>query len=510
MRIDRLLYPRFRRAVSAATVLALALFLHPAPLSAQESTDKDEMAKRLAQMQQQLDAQQKQLDEYRTALKALQQQLQTATAAGAGTNPADAATLQQAVTDIREEQSVQQAEIAVHEQAKVETRSRYNMRIGGLILFNAFANDGAVDSVDVPVIAEQKVDEASNGSLGASLRQTLLTLDVNGPRFWGAHSYANLQMDFFGDLSTNDYTSSAGSLRMRAASLQLAWPSANIHAGLERLLIAPSSPTSYATIGEPALAWSGNLWAWVPQLTVEKTFSAGDSGQVSFAGALLDVPDPGPSANSYLRNATAGESSRYPGSEARIGYGWGTSQSGQTTPANTIAMSGYWSPHSYGEYGSVDAWAGTFDWRFALPWRFSFTGSAYKGAVLGGLGGGAFKDVAAYSYQRGPGGPVVYRLVPLRDEGGWAQLKFHPVTWFEANEAFGQDNDSAQQMRYAHVPVTDPYTGLARNQTFLTNVIFRPTNSFLLSLEYRKLRSWQLISPANQAQIFGLAAGFEF
>ena len=223
------------------------------------------------------------------------------------------------------------------------------------------------------------------------------------------------------------------------------------------------------------------------------------------------MPDPGPYANAYLRNATAAESSRYPGSEARIGYGWGANQNGQTTePANSIAMGGYWSPHSYGEYGSVDAWAGTLDWRFALTGRISFSGAAYKGAALGGLGGGAFKDVAAYTYHRGPGGPIVYKLVPLRNEGGWAQLKFRPVDWFELNEVFGQDNDSAQQMRHAHIPVTDPYTGLARNQTFLTNVIFRPTNSFLLSLEYRKLRSWQLISPANQAQIFGLAAGFEF
>ena len=173
-------------------------------------------------------------------------------------------------------------------------------------------------------------------------------------------------------------------------------------------------------------------------------------------------------------------------------------------------MNGYWSPHNYGEYGSTDAWAGTVDWRFALPGRISFTGSAYKGAVLGGLGGGNFKDVAEYSYEKGPNGIVIYKLVPLRNVGGWAQLQFHPVEWFEANGAFGQDNDSAQQLRRAHIPLTNPYVGLARNQSFLANVIFRPTNAILLSLEYRKLRSWQLIDPANEAQIFGFAAGFEF
>jgi len=509
MRTYRLPEPSLRLAIPAAAALAIVQFLHAPSLRAQDSTDKQEIDKRFARMQQQIDAQQQQLDEYRNAIKALQQQLAVATASNT-TTTTDATTLQQAVTEIREEQSAQQAEIAVHEQAKVETRSRYNMRIGGLLLFNAFANDGAVDSVDVPVLAVPRVEGASNGSLGASLRQSIVTLDVTGPKLWGARTYGNLQMDFFGDLSTADYTSSAGSVRMRAASLQMLWPSVNVHAGLERLLIAPFSPTSYASIGEPALAWSGNLWAWIPQLTAAKTFSFGERQQLSFAGALADIPDPGPNTNAYLRNATAAESSRYPASEGRISYAWGASQSGQTTLANAIAINGYWSPHDYGEYGSVDAWAGTADWRFALTHGFSFTGAAYKGAVLGGLGGGVFKDVSAYSYMHGPDGPIIYKVIPLRDVGGWAQLKFRPVDWFEVNEAFGQDNGYAQQLRSAHVPLTNWYSGLARNQSFLSNVIFRPTNSILLSLEYRKLRSWQLILPANEAQIFGLAAGFEF
>jgi hypothetical protein len=54
------------------------------------------------------------------------------------------------------------------------------------------------------------------------------------------------------------------------------------------------------------------------------------------------------------------------------------------------------------------------------------------------------------------------------------------------------------------------YSALARNRTILSNAIFRPRASFLLSLEYRKLESWPLASPANTAHIFALAAGYEF
>jgi uncharacterized coiled-coil protein SlyX len=499
------------RAVVLCALLAAAsvTFLH-----AQDSGSSPDLAARIERMQKQIDAQQQTLDEYRSALKALQQQVQAGApqnapqAANACTVPPassepNASSLQQAVADIREEQSVQQAEIAVHEQSKVETPSRYKLKIGGLVLFNAFANDGAVDNTEVPAIALPRTTGESNGSLGATVRQSMITLGASGPEVWGAHTYADVQMDFFGGLSTSDYTSTAGTVRMRTASMQLVWPSVTVHAGLERLIIAPSSPTSYASLAEPALAWSGNLWAWVPQIAAEKTFSLGDRQSLSLAAAFVDVPDPGPSSNSYDRAPTAAESSRYPGSEGRVGYAWGRDR------ASGIGVSGYFSPHSYGTYGSVDAWAGLTDWHISLPAHFWFSGEAYKGQALGGLGGGAYKDVVnAYAYETGH---VPYaKVIGLRNDGGWAQIKFHPANILEFNGVFGEDEGSAAQLRKSAVALTDPYSGLVRNRTFFGNVIFRPRSSFLLSLEYRKIMSWQLLSPANQAQIVGLAAGFEF
>jgi len=499
-------------AVAGLVFFALGLAL---PLGAQEAPDARVLAARLDAMQQQLDATQRELREYRDALTELRQQMRVMAAKAGGEavpgaapeTPAgsreDAASLRQAVTDLREEQSVQQAEIAVHEQAKVETRSRYNLKVGGLMLFNAFKNDGQVDSVDVPELALARTPGASHTSQGASVRQSLVTLDATGPQFWGARTYANVQMDFFGSLSTADYTSTAGQVRMRSASLETAWPTWDVHAGLERLLVAQSSPTSYASIGEPAMAWSGNLWAWVPQLTAEKTFSVSDSRQFQLAAALADIPDPGPLSNSYLRAPTAAESSRFPGQEARLGYRWGAAHE------SGVGMSGYWSPHDYGASGKVDSWAALADWRIALPARFALSGEAYKGQALGGLGGGAFKDIVrAYDYSGNY--TALTKAVGLRDEGGWAQLKLRLNNLFEFNGAFGQDNDSAAQLRAVGASQANAYSALARNRTILSNAIFRPRASFLLSLEYRKLESWPLASPANTAHIFALAAGYEF
>jgi hypothetical protein len=496
--------PILRRVAAG---LMLSAMIAPRLLCAQEPQQPQELAARLDRMQRQLDATQRQLEDYRDALKNMQLQVQAMAPNGAQSCTAAAesaaAPLRQAVAELHEEQSVQQAEIAVHEQAKVETRSRYNLKIGGLALFNAFENDGAVDSIDVPVIAVPPTPGASHGSAGASMRQSLVTLDATGPQFWRAHTYANLQMDFFGGLSTADYTSSAGTLRLRAASIETEWTDTNVHAGLERLLISQSNPTSYATLGEPAMAWSGNLWAWVPQLTAEKDFNLSDEEQIQLAAALADIPDPGPDSNQYLRVATAAERSRYPGTEARAGYSWGESH------ASGIGVDAYLSPHNYGESGNVNAWAGLVDWHVMLPARFALSGEAYKGQALGGLGGGAFKDIVSeYGYGSADSYPA--RAAGVHDEGGWAQLKFHPNSLFELNGAFGQDNDLAAQLRAAGISASNPYRGLARNRTVLGNVIFRPRASFLLSLEYRKLESWQLVSPENGARIFGLAAGYEF
>ena len=523
--------PRIRVSRFACASVLLLLIPWPAirargqtaPSPAQpDSASASDLAAKVDRLERQLETTQHELEEYRGEVNTLRHQVDAMSAQHEAPRSAeqaeDASALRQAVADLREEQSVQQSEIAVHEQAKVETLSRYNLKIGGLVLFNTFQNIGSVDNIEVPTLAIPRAAGTSHGSSGASLRQSLITLDATGPQFWGAHTYANVQMDFFGDLSTADYTSTAGSVRMRAASVLTEWPNWRVHAGLERLLISQGSPTSYATVGEPAMSWSGNLWAWVPQITAEKLWNVTDSHQFSLEAALVDVPDPSPGANPYERAASAGEASRWPGSEARIGHSWGRDHTSR------LGAGGYFSPHDYGKYGNVDAWAAAGDWNVALPARLFFSGNAYKGQALGGLGGGAFKDViypynygqsdaqAASKYARpyAEAAPAAIRYAGLRDAGGWAQVKFKPASRFELNAAFGLDDASAAQLRLAAFLQPNQYTGLVRNQTFLTNAIFRPRASILLSVEYRKLRSWQIDSTANDASTVGLAAGYEF
>jgi hypothetical protein len=66
-----------------------------------------------------------------------------------------------------------------------------------MILMNGYVNTGKVDSVSTPSVAL-----GGAGTTGASLRQTILGLDVYGPHVFGASSSADIRMDFDGSVSS--------------------------------------------------------------------------------------------------------------------------------------------------------------------------------------------------------------------------------------------------------------------------------------------------------------------
>src|ERR1019366_6706142 len=74
---------------------------------------------------------------------------------------------------IREQQETLQAEIKQHDQIKVETVSKYSVRVDGLVLFNAFSNAGVVDDAGLPSIALPRNPGSSHGSAGVLMRQSI-------------------------------------------------------------------------------------------------------------------------------------------------------------------------------------------------------------------------------------------------------------------------------------------------------------------------------------------------
>ena len=263
---------------------------------------------------------------------------------------------------IREQQDAMQAEIKQHEQTKVETFSKYPLRLSGLILFNAFSNAGVVDNTQLPTIALPRFPGESHGSSGATLQQTLLTLDATGPRIAGARSSAEVSIDFFGGGSTNNYgySSSGGVLRMRQTWASLDWYKTTAQVGYTVPLISPLSPTSYATVAVPVF----NRLRQSLDLVTAASSGATDSNHRAAHDRARGRPHRSARLELYsptqLDNPV--EASRHPGYEGRISYRADGSWKGVARPF-ALGVSGYSANQLYNSATQIHSWAVTGDWQ---------------------------------------------------------------------------------------------------------------------------------------------------
>lgn len=479
------------------------------------SQQVDNLKQAIGKTQGELEESQRQLDVLRRQLAALEQRMQSPASNPSSANDPNTSSssvqvqqnLAQAVSDIQEQQSLQEAQITTHEQTKVESESKYPVKVTGLILFNSFINTGAVDIPSTPTIAIP-----GSGSTGASIRQTVLGLDAAGPHLFGARSSADLRIDFEGTTPANSVAvysgpyASAGLLRLRTAHAALTWDSTMAYFSLDRPIISPDAPTSLTAVAQLALAWSGNLWTWNPQFGITHDVSLGQKRTFRLQAALIDTGSApqtpvAASATVGIISPTASEQSRWPGIEASLAlYGSGDHEAG-----NHIGVGGYFSKHDLASH-NFDAWAATFNTRFHLDKGFQISGSAYRGAALGGLGGGGYKDYVAWEI----GTTGNYFFKALDDVGGWAQLKkvFNP-RW-EANAAYGVDNVFSNELRQSMTPGAGPYQSLARNSTYTGNFIFSPSAYLLFSVEYRHINSAPIVGASASSNIIGMGAGYKF
>ena len=117
--------------------------------------------------------------------------------------PAPAPATAQASNDerlSRLEENLQLTEAKVDEQSqtKVESSSKYRVRLTGIVLFNSYINRGNVENQDFPQIATPPSTLASSGTFGASLRQSQIGFEAFGPTIAGARTGGEVQFDFAG------------------------------------------------------------------------------------------------------------------------------------------------------------------------------------------------------------------------------------------------------------------------------------------------------------------------
>jgi hypothetical protein len=402
---------------------------------------------------------------------------------------------------LEEDQQLLQAKVDEQHQTKVESASKYRVKLSGIALLNLFGNSGTVDIQDVPNLALTRGAVATSGSVGATVRQSEIGLEVYGPTLAGAQASANVNFDFMGGFSNVSNGVIDNLVRLRTATMRLDWTHTSVVAGQDAPFFSPLSPTSFASLGYPAFADSGNLWTWTPQVRVEHRLNVSEADRLLLQGGLLDPLSGETPSSQYYRRPSGGEQSRKPAVGSRVAWTHGVGDH-----ALTLGIGGYYSPQDFGAGRIVDAWAGTADWNAPLGNHFALSGEFYRGRGLGGLGAAQGRSVLF----DGPESNPTSAVIGLDTIGGWTQLKFKATGGIEFNAAYGQDNPFARDLDYFYYPTSFGYTSIAKNQNAMFNVIYRPRSDLIFALEYRYLNTLQTSYGKNTAGTVNLSMGVLF
>ena len=410
-----------------------------------------------------------------------------------------AAPLEQRITNLEETTQLLNSKLEDQYQTKVESASRYRVRLSGIVLMNLFSNRGTTDNQDIPsfVVGPNQ----GNGNFGATLRQSEIGLEAFGPTLAGAKTSANLQADFAGGFPNTWNGVNAGIFRLRIASVRMDWSNTSLVVGQDDLFISPLSPTSFASLAIPAFNYAGNLWAWTPQVRVEHRFDLSDAQNITVQAGILDNVTGEFPSNPYFRMPGPGEASGQPAYAVRTA--WTVPFFGRPL---ILGGAGYYGRQNWGFNHNVDGWAGTADWEIPFTAKLGLSGEFYRGRAVAGIGGGIGQSVVF------PGQPGI-AATPVRgldSRGGWSQLKFRASSKLEFNTGFGLDNPTSSELQAAAASSAYPEPLLVKNLSELVNFVYRPRSNLLFSTEYRHLQSFQLYGVNNSAQQVNAMMGVLF
>ena len=425
--------------------------------------------------------------------------------AGSGTSGASTSQsstpLEERVQKLEESTSLIGSKIDEQYQTKVETASKYRARLHGIVLMNAFRNVGGSDNLDFPVYAQPVPRAFPQATLGATLRQSEIGLEIFGPNVAGARTSADVQLDFAGGFPATGNGVNFGIARLQTANVRFDWEHTSVVAGQDSLFISPLSPTSFASLATPTFAFAGNLWGWTPQLRVEHRFSVSDQQTLTVQAGVLDNLDWEPPFNSFYRSPQAGEMSGQPAYAFRTAW----SRPVQEHPFS-FGVAGYYGRQNWAWGRFVDAWAGMADWQVPLLPRLALSGEFYRGRGIGGLGGAVGTSILY-------GGDPTFPFTPIRGldtVGGWTQLKFQATSKIEFNGVFAEDNAFAGDVRGFATDKNNFGEILGRNRGTLGNVVFRPRSDLVLSAELRRLRTFPVYSASTVTNQVNLSVGILF
>jgi len=346
-----------------------------------------------------------------------------------------------------------QTQVAELAQTKVESTTRFPVKLFGTVHAGVFANSNNANWLDNPNIVNATPANGHGGTMSASVRQTRIGFAADGPTIGSARTNAVVAMDFFGGIPGFQTGQVMGLPRLLVAFARIEGARWAVEVGQDHVVLAPRDPTSLAALAFPLLFRSGNLYLRAPQVRVERSVT---SRLRAMAGIVAPIGgDLMGEAYVFVPPALGGERSRRPGVQARLAYTTGEASAPRLLD---IGLSGHTGWERRGN-DLVKSWATAVDF-------------AARRDVIGVAGELFVADNAdAFGGATGLDAPST---------GGWSELQLFPSDRVSFTAGLGLDRVSGGR-RFT----------LARgeNRSAYGNVIFSLTPEVQASFEYRWLRT---------------------
>jgi hypothetical protein len=427
---------------------------------AQDRTDSGEILKRLER----LEEQNRQIME---EIKALREQL-----AAPPTTPET----EPAAAPLEERVAVQERRTADLDESKVAAEHKLPVQLTGTVLFNAFSNGRYSGGQLNPVVA---APQAGQSSAGGTFRQSIIGFRFDGPEILGgAKTSGTVLLDLFGGsgAALNQL------VRLRIATLDIAWKNTTLTFGQDKPIIAPRDPDSLAQVGVSPLTAAGNLWLWAPQFRIEQRFALGEHSGVRAQVGVYQTDEGGDAVPSEYASTL---SPARPGLEGRFEW-WG--EHGAT---RFEIAPGFHASNSHVAGVTVPSRIFSVDWLIRPVQTVDFTGQFFDGenvAVIGGLRQGIsfYRSESPYA---------------THASGGWAQLAVRATPRISFHIYGGQEDDRNSDLSG---------NAIAKNQAYAGNIMYRLGSNVLSSFEVSRVHTTYLRTGSAWNTHYDLALAYLF
>jgi len=419
-----------RRSIRAAS-LALIVSLMPHNALAQQSPPGS-----LEGVLDRLDALEKQNQELLTEIRALREQLKNGQAQTSPPAPA-----------LEDRVDVAEQRIKEHAETKVSASQKFPLSITGMFLFDSYIANGTDNPAFLTNYGDYSLGAPGGG---ATLRQSILGLDFQGPHiFADGRINGSLSMDFFNRSGSDDV------LRIRRGTVSFDWSRRSIVFGQDKPIISPLQPSSFARVGIPPLSGAGNLWLWLPQVTYVERVPFSSATRATIQTSLIQTDETysvlSSTDSEYVAPSRPAIEARFElqhtwKSESKITVGIGGHAStshilGQSIPSRVISADLAYKPLRWLELSSTLLHGENF-------------------ANLGGIP---------------PGVTVVGQSVtPIHGTAGWLQLAFPITNRLTVDIYAGRQQNQARDLSSYEISRTLIYAG---------NVLYRCAPNVVLGFE---------------------------